>query len=311
MECAPILADKGIPSGSPVNDPEVLMKKLFATVMLLAAVVLGAPSFAAEPSLHEVYQTANAGKLDEARQMMREVLAAHPNSGKAHYVEAELLARQGQVKQAATELATAEKLSPGLSFASAESVSSLRHAIDRGAAKTTSSSFSSLAPMTNGNGFPWGMMLTGLGLVAFIIWAARFMTARNNQSSAGAVRAGAGSYAPSATSPVAYGAAGQGYGAPGAAPAPAAGPGFGSQMLGGLATGVAVGAGVAAGEALMHRVLDGRKSSSGFSDLSYADGGRGSSPSGISSDDLGGNDFGISDSASWDDAGSGGDDDWN
>ena len=294
------------------------MKKLFATLMLLAMIGLGLPAMAAEPSLHDVYQTADAGKLDEARQMMREVLAAHPNSGKAHYVEAELLAKQGQLKQAANELATAEKLAPGLPFASSESVAGLKRTIERSPAPA-SRALTPSVPTASGSAIPWGMLLTGLGVIVFIIWAARFMANRNQSTTAaaGAARPGYGSYAP-ATPPVPYG------GNPGYAPAgnaatpaaPAAGPGFGSQMLGGLATGVAVGAGVAAGEALMHRVLDGghRNTSSGFSDLGPASvdtpsHGFGSSvDSGF--DDLGGNDFGIADSSSWDDAGSSGDSDW-
>jgi len=124
-----------------------------------------------------------------------------------------------------------------------------------------------------------------------------------------AARTGA-TYPTPAPTPAPYGGAGApAYG--NATPATGA-PGFGSQMLGGLATGVAVGAGVAAGEALMHRVLDGhRNSSSGFSDLG---------PTGFSDDrssndtgafDMGGDDFGVSDTASWDDSGSSSDSDWN
>ena len=81
--------------------------------------------------------------------------------------------------------------------------------------------------------------------------------------------------------------------------------GIGSGLLGSLATGAAVGAGVVAGEALMHRVLDGHRSEDAFvptqgdlrdiSELPY---------------DMGGNDFGVSDTSSWDDSASGGADDW-
>ena len=93
------------------------MKKAVVAVMLAASVCISMPTFAAEPSLHEVYQAANSGKVDDAQRMMKEVLQAHPNSGKAHYVEAELLSKQGKLKQAADELATAEKLAPALPFA--------------------------------------------------------------------------------------------------------------------------------------------------------------------------------------------------
>src|SRR5574338_49812 len=101
---------------------ETRMKKWLLALMLLGSLGIGLPGFAAEPSLHEVYQAAEAGKLDDAQRMMKEVLLAHPRSGKAHYVEAELLAKQGHTREAATELATAEGLAPGLPFASAQAV---------------------------------------------------------------------------------------------------------------------------------------------------------------------------------------------
>lgn len=284
------------------------MKRFLVAIMLLAAVGLGLPALAAEPTLHEVYQAANSGRVDDARTMMRDVLAAHPNSGKAHYVNAELLARQGELKQAADELATAEKLAPGLPFASPESVSGLKNALHRSPATHAASPLAS-APSAPPD-MPWGLLAGGLGLVAFIAWAARFMT-RRNATAAGdygsTARTGTSYPAPT---PAPYGAAGTpAYG--NAAPAAGA-PGFGSQMLGGLATGVAVGAGVAAGEALMHRVLDGhRNSSSGFSDLGPTGFGDDRSGSDSSAFDMGGDDFGITDNASWDDAGSSGDSDWN
>mgnify|MGYP003868170939 CR=1 FL=1 len=54
--------------------------------------------------------------------MIQQVLIGHPNSAKAHYVQAEIAARQGQLPRAREALATAEKLAPGLPFAKAESV---------------------------------------------------------------------------------------------------------------------------------------------------------------------------------------------
>ena len=300
------------------------MKKLFAALIVLTLVGFGLPASAAEPSLHAVYQTANAGRLDEARAMMRDVLAAHPNSGKAPYVEAELLARQGQLKQAASELATAEKLAPGLPFASTDSVSKLKSAVHRSASPAGAQSafpVASAATAAPAASFPWGMLAAGLAGIAFIAWAARLM--RRRESSAPA-RPGASAYGATGTSgtsvaaPPAYGPQSPAYGAAGTAPANA--PGFGTQMLGGLATGVAVGAGVAAGQALMHRFMDGSKTSpglgdtsghSGFSDLGPSTNARDTAYADNSFADAGDEDFGISDTASWDDGGSSSDSDWN
>ena len=95
----------------------------------LAALVLGVASLSvawAEPTMNQVYEAAQAGHLDQAQTMMQQVLVAHPNSAKAHFVEAELLARQGQMARAREELAQADKLEPGLPFAKPESVSHLR-----------------------------------------------------------------------------------------------------------------------------------------------------------------------------------------
>lgn len=49
--------------------------------------------------------------------MMDKVLRDHPGSAKAHFVEAELLAKQDRLANAASELTTAERLAPGLPFA--------------------------------------------------------------------------------------------------------------------------------------------------------------------------------------------------
>jgi len=287
------------------------MKKVIVAMMLFASVGISMPTFAAEPSLQEVYQAANGGKLDDAQHMMKDVLQAHPNSGKAHFVEAELLAKQGNLKQAASELATAEKLAPGLPFANAQSVSNLRQTISHqspnvGAQPQVQHAPFAAEPAPEKSGLPWGMIFIGLGLIAFIFWATKFMSRRNSLGGAGASQTGFGNYHPAYPSGPTGGMP-QGYGAPGMAPA--AGPGLGSQVLGGLATGAAVGAGVVAGEALMHHFMDENKAApTGDHAFSSYD----SIPDLPSTplNDMGGNDFGIADSASWDDGGASGDSDW-
>lgn len=288
------------------------MNKTLATLMLLVSVSIGGPVFAAEPSLHEVYQAANGGKMDDAQRMMREVLQAHPASAKAHYVEAELLARQGQLKQAAGELATAEKLAPGLPFAKPESVTSLKESINRHAASpavTPVQHVSAPAPSSE-SGFSGSMLLIGLGLIAFVAWASRFMAKRNapQGNMPGSAQPEFGAYRPAYPAGP-YGGAAQGpvYGQP--TGAPAASTGFGSQMLGGLATGAAVGAGVVAGEALMHRFMDGHKTPAA-SDQAFSSFDRIPDLPSTPLNDMGGNDFGIADNASWDDGGDSGNSDW-
>jgi hypothetical protein len=58
--------------------------------------------------------------------MMDQVLKAHPNSATAHFVEAELLAKQGKFVQAQAELARAEQIAPGLPKVDPKALSKLR-----------------------------------------------------------------------------------------------------------------------------------------------------------------------------------------
>ena len=269
----------------------MLRKALFALAMVASVVFINGTALAADATLHEVYQAAEAGNYREAQAMMDQVLRDHPNSAKAHFVEAELLAKQGRLASAQTELAIAERLDPGLSFVSAMAVQQLKARL---ASFGQGQPAARVLPSSAGGGFPWGVMLVVLGLVAVIAFAVSRMRQRSAEA---AQRAAVPSYA---------GAAGpaQAYGAGGVGPVAPAG-GMGSGILGSLATGAAVGAGVVAGEALMRRVLDGHRSEGQL--LGSQDG---PSESSQQQYDMGGDDFGVSDASSWDDSSGGGGDDW-
>jgi hypothetical protein len=273
-----------------------MLRNTLLSCLLLASVMLAGPSLAAdEPTLHQVYQAADAGRLNEAQAMMDKVLRNHPDSAKAHFVQAELLARQGRLGGAAAELSAAERLAPGLPFAKPEAIDGLkRHIASSDTAKRLSPSAYG-TPSAPASQIPWGLLLLGLGLIAAVVFFVR-RTSQGNANVQPSV-AGAGYGAG-----FGRGAPLQPYGAGGvAAPmGPTAG-GMGSGILGGLATGAALGAGMVAGEALMHR----------FTDPSRVQGNptSGSTPVAWDStpDDMGGTDFGISDSSSWDDSSGGGD----
>lgn len=281
-----------------------ILSRLLLAFAFLAAGALGSTAYAAnDPTLHEVYQAAESGRLNEAQAMMDKVLRDHPNSGKAHFVEAELMVKQGRIAAAQGELATAERLAPGLPFAKPEAVQSLKTRLANHA-QTPAAQYVQPAQTQTASGFPWGMLLIGGALIAAVIFFVRSLSNRNNVT----------------VVPAGYGAAGGTYGGGGFGPGPVMQPGgggmgapmgggMGSGILGSLATGAAVGAGVVAGEALMHRVLDGGHHDSNAIPNpapTYVD-----RPD-TSSYDMGGNDFGVSDGGSWDDSGSsgGGGDDW-
>ena len=103
---------------------------------------------------------------------MDKVLRDHPNSAQAHYVEAELLAREGNMPGAQTELANAERINPSLSFAKPEAVQELRNQITatRAPAPRTNSyapppaNYGAPAPQPSNyvaprsSGLPWGVI---------------------------------------------------------------------------------------------------------------------------------------------------------
>src|SRR5689334_19019155 len=120
--CARILRSVLLSRGIRMN--RIVWAGRAALVSIVLAV--GAPVFAADATLNQVYEAVRAGHLSQAQAMMTEVLRDHPNSAKAHYVEAEILARQGRTGEAQGELNRAEQLAPGLPFVSSTSVQELR-----------------------------------------------------------------------------------------------------------------------------------------------------------------------------------------
>jgi len=69
----------------------ILMAGTLAAALTLAATT-GAPALAdpaTDPTVHQIYEAAQAGHFDQAQQMLDQVLRDHPKSGKAHYVVAE------------------------------------------------------------------------------------------------------------------------------------------------------------------------------------------------------------------------------
>lgn len=302
--------------------------KSFARMTLLAsALALAVPAFAAEPTVHDVYVAAEAGKYTEAQELMDQVLKAHPNSATAHFVEAELLAKQGKFAAAQAELATAERLSPGLPKVNPNALAKLRTLLADG--QKPKANYSQQQPArsnagyNNGNygapqssGIPWGtILILGGGLLGFIWLASRFMSRRNAQNDASYNPAGynpgggaAPGYAPGAGYPQ-QGYPQQGYGQP------QQGSGMGSRIMGGLATGAAVGAGIVAGEAIARQFTGGSHDSGAQAaprnDIVYDDPSRDEL---LRRDDMGGNDFGVSggwgDSSGGGDSGGGGGGDW-
>jgi uncharacterized protein len=266
------------------------MRRLLVAATLAATVTfaigIASPAFAdSDPTMDQIYTAAAGGHLDQAQQMISQVLADHPTSAKAHYVQAELYAKEGKTALARSELSTAEQLKPGLPFANPRSVQELKAQLG---ARVGAISPTVIRSVPAEPRFPWKTVLILAGVVG-ILWLV--FRRRNTYVQYPAAGPGVGG-APGAP----------GYGPGGYGPAPMGGGGIGSGIAGGLASGLAVGAGVVAGEELAHHFLDGGRSSGGGV-IPPAEAG----DSGFSNSDMGGSDFGVNDPGSgWDDGGSGG-----
>ncbi|WP_035055674.1 tetratricopeptide repeat protein [Andreprevotia chitinilytica] len=74
----------------------------------------------AAPSEQQVKDAVSKGDYQHAQTMMQEAVSAHPESAKAHYIYAEILAHNGQMGQAATEAAKAKQIDPQIHFTNPE-----------------------------------------------------------------------------------------------------------------------------------------------------------------------------------------------
>jgi clan AA aspartic protease (TIGR02281 family) len=81
---------------------------------------------ASEPTMHQIYEAATTGHLDQAQEMITQVLANHPKSAKAHWVQAEVYAKANKTNLARSEVLEAERLNPGLTEISAKAVRQLK-----------------------------------------------------------------------------------------------------------------------------------------------------------------------------------------
>jgi hypothetical protein len=263
------------------------MRRLLAAATLAAtatfALALTSPAFAdSDPTVDQIYSAASSGHLDQAQKMISQVLADHPNSAKAHYVQAELYAREGKTSLARSELAAAEQLQPGLPKENPRSVQELKAqlGLSGGVMRPSGMTPTVIRSAPPERSFPWGTVLILGGVVALLLMVFRRRNSYVQYPAAGPGVGGAPGYGP-------------GYG-----PAPMGGGGIGSGIAGGLASGLAVGAGVVAGEELAHHFLDGGR---GGGVIPPAEAGE----SGSSNADMGGQDFGVNDPGSgWDDGGS-------
>lgn len=270
-----------------------VIKRAVQWLVVAAFLSFGFAMAQSEPTMNEIYATAKAGKLDEAQKMITHVLVTHPNSAKAHFVQSELSARQGNVGKARDALAAAEKLAPGLPFAKPEAVQALRSQLsaksDPVATGDSTPRNYSASPPPSSPSWMLPLLLTGGVLVAGYFLFRRRSPALPVQQSAYANQVGL-------SGPQTFGA-GPAMQPPAAQPL---GSGLGGQIMGGVATGLAVGAGVMAAEAIGKNLMGNHNQP-----VSPFDNPTTNNVQPLAGNpDMGGQSFGVDDSSSWDDGGS-------
>lgn len=287
----------------------VLFKFVTKLALVISLFVAGFAMAQSEPSMGQIYETAQAGRLNEAQVMMQQVLISHPKSAKAHFVQAELFARQGKMDLARQSLSLAEQYAPGLSFAKPESVQALKREL------SSKSQVSQLAPNVSVqvDGQSSNFWLLPVVLAAgFITVAYFFFRKRTPESAQQPIYAP--TYQGGLSGPQTFGNVG---GMQPAYPQPGypqgnypsqSGTGLGGRIMGGVATGLAVGAGVMTAEAIGRNLMGGRSGSVSQGDA-YAGNNNFEPIPPQTNLDMGGDNFGISDTA-WDDVGSVSGNDW-
>jgi hypothetical protein len=252
-----------------------------AQALMIAATLAFSSLASAEPSLQDINQTLKNGDFAKADTLMKEVVSVHPESAKAHFKYAEILAAEGKIDAARVELSHAEKLQPNLDFAKPAAVQELNHKLYQ-TKQASQGGYSTTSPLIT-----WAVIALIVFFVIMIVRALRRPQIQptyvgNPQIANGYPQQGPyqGGYGP------------QGYGPQGG--------GVGSGIVGGLATGAAVGAGIVAGEMLMHKVLDDDHPSNHDS---YTR----NQPAPDNYNDISGNDFVDNDNGSWDSGSSGSD----
>ncbi|MBK8972090.1 MAG: hypothetical protein IPM37_12180 [Hahellaceae bacterium] len=264
------------------------------------------PASAAIPTLQEISTVTQSGKLDEAQKMAEAVLQAHPQSAKAHFVNAELLARLGKNEAALAALTQAETLAPGLPFARSEVVAALKARLattapsiaDQTLATTTQPATAPATEASASSGISNGLLIAAV--VALILFAVALGRGRSRgkdltQTHLQSRHANTPPHltpsnpshqsAPGYAHPQGHGYAPQEHRE-----------GMGSTLARGLATGAALGAGMVAGQALANQFM-------------------GDDAPAETPDEASRNDFGVADQGGWDSAesndfGMEGDEDW-
>ena len=103
--------------------------KRWMALLMMAAVNLAAWAL---PTVDQVQAEVAKGNYAAAEVMMRDVIAERPNSARAHYVLAQVLAHNGRLDDARTAAQRARQLDPAIRFTSREGFEAFERALAQG-----------------------------------------------------------------------------------------------------------------------------------------------------------------------------------
>ena len=233
-----------------------MKRRLLLSALTFAAVLSSAEAFAL-PSTQDVAAAVKAGNYPQAETLIKEVIAARPQSAKAHYEYAEILAYEARFGDAVVEARKAREIDPKIAFTDPQKFHQFEQELQREqAAPAQVAPTQQVAPARviqqpvpytppASSGIPGWVWFGGIALLLFFVFRAVSRRAMGmgqpGANGGGFVNQGGG-----------YGMQ-PGYGQPGYGQ-----PGYGQAPGGGLLrTGLAAAGGVAAGM-LVEKMLDER-----------------------------------------------------
>ena len=143
------------------------MRPMIMRLMILLVLSLASLQVSALPTVEDVQHAVHRGDYSAAQTMLREVLAAKPENARAHYILAEVLAHEGQLAEARTQAATAQRLDPAIHFTSPERFRQFQAELD-GRANPAVSAAPSPRDASNsagGSNLLWIVLALGAGAI--------------------------------------------------------------------------------------------------------------------------------------------------
>ncbi|OTP79403.1 TPR protein [Caballeronia sordidicola] len=125
-------------NGDGCERPGPLMKKY--VIAVAASLMLVSAAAFAVPSAGQIEQSMTQGNWAQADSQLNEVIQAHPNNAKAHYLYAQVLDREGRPADALAQIQQAKTLDPAIKFTDPSRFNAMEARIRSDANRVNSSS---------------------------------------------------------------------------------------------------------------------------------------------------------------------------